>query len=102
MKTAKGQWIMRLFIAIYLPKNKEGAGKIREEDQERFEYGIDPDDFEAEDDFEYIKVNGFITVYQVLDITRITTSQGVIVALGRLINSGEVQKFVKGDILFTN
>ena len=93
---------MRLFIVIHLPKNKEGAGKIREEDQERFEYGIDPDDFEAEDDFEYIKVNGFITVYQVLDITRITTSQGVIVALERLINSGEVQKFVKGDILFTN
>ena len=34
MKTAKGQWIMRLFIVIHLPKNKEGTGKIREEDQE--------------------------------------------------------------------
>lgn len=42
--------------------------------------------------FEYIKVNGFITVHQVLDITRITTKQGANVALGRLINAGLIQK----------
>lgn len=46
--------------------------------------------------FEYIKVNGFITVHQVLDITRITTKQGANVALGRLINAGLIQKIRQG------
>lgn len=46
--------------------------------------------------FEYIKVNGFITVHQVLDITRITTKQGANVALGRLINAGLIQKVRQG------
>lgn len=46
--------------------------------------------------FEYIKVNGFITVHQVLDITRITTKQGANVALGRLSNAGLIQKIRQG------
>ena len=43
-----------------------------------------------------IKVNGFITVHQVLEITRITTKQGANVALGRLINAGVIQKVRQG------
>lgn len=46
--------------------------------------------------YEYIKINGFITVHQVLEITRITTKQGANVALGRLINEGLVQKVRQG------
>lgn len=45
---------------------------------------------------EYIKVNGFITVHQVLDITRITTTQGANVALGRLMNMGLIIKVRRG------
>ena len=60
---------------------------------------VDDKKFKNETDriiFEYIKVNGFITVHQVLDITRITTNQGANVALGRLINAGVVQKVRQG------
>lgn len=46
--------------------------------------------------FEYIKVNGFITVHQVLEITKITTKQGANVALGRLINAGIIKKVRQG------
>ena len=75
------------------------------------EYKIEPEQYEISDFensdkkfknetdriiFEYIKVNGFITVHQVLDITRITTNQGANVALGRLINAGVVQKVRQG------
>mgnify|MGYP005769425325 CR=1 FL=1 len=45
---------------------------------------------------EYIKENGFITVHQVLDITRITTTQGANVALGRLMNMGLIIKVRRG------
>ena len=75
------------------------------------EYKIEPEQYEISDFensdkkfknetdriiFEYIKVNGFITVHQVLDITRTTTNQGANVALGRLINAGVVQKVRQG------
>lgn len=46
--------------------------------------------------FEYIQANGFITTHQILDITKITTSQGANVALGRLINAGLVEKIRRG------
>ena len=75
------------------------------------EYKIEPEqyeisDFEKTDQgfknetdkiiYEYIRANGFITVHQVLDITRITTNQGANVALGRLINGGVVKKVRQG------
>ena len=41
-------------------------------------------------------MNGFITVHQVLDITRITTTQGANVALGRLMNMGLIIKVRRG------
>lgn len=46
--------------------------------------------------YEYIKVNGFITVHQVIDITRITTTQGANVALGRLMKMDLIQKVRQG------
>jgi len=42
--------------------------------------------------YEYICANGFITVHQVLDITKITTQQGANTALGRLVKAGIVTK----------
>lgn len=42
--------------------------------------------------FGYIETNGFITVHQVLKITRITTTQGANIALGRLMKAGLVKK----------
>ena len=40
--------------------------------------------------YDYIRANGFITTSQVIGITRITTSAGASVALGRLIDAGLV------------
>ena len=40
--------------------------------------------------YDYIRANGFITTSQVISITRITTTAGASVALGRLINAGLV------------
>lgn len=46
--------------------------------------------------YEYIRTNGFITSHQILEITRITTTQGANVALGRLMKMGLVKKIRKG------
>ena len=46
--------------------------------------------------YNYIKVNGFITTYQILNITQITTTAGASVALGRLISAGLVEKIRQG------
>ena len=46
--------------------------------------------------YNYIKTNGFITAHQVVDITKITTTQGANVALGRLIKSEMIKKVRKG------
>ncbi|MBO7394130.1 MAG: AAA family ATPase, partial [Abditibacteriota bacterium] len=46
--------------------------------------------------YDYIQANGFITSAQVLDITRINTTQGANVALGRLINADLVVMERKG------
>ena len=46
--------------------------------------------------FDYIRTNGFITANQVLGITRIKTTQGANVALGRLIKAGLVVMVRKG------
>ncbi len=46
--------------------------------------------------YEYIRVNGFITVYQVLDITGITTKAGSNIALGRLMKAGLITKERQG------
>lgn len=46
--------------------------------------------------YEYICINGFITVHQVLDITKITTQQGASVALNRLISADLVIKKRQG------
>ena len=40
--------------------------------------------------YDYIRANGFITTSQVISITRITTTAGASVALGRLIDAGLV------------
>ncbi|MCD8084284.1 MAG: putative DNA binding domain-containing protein [Clostridiales bacterium] len=42
--------------------------------------------------YDYIQANGFITVHQVVEITRVTTTQGANVALGRLMKVGLVEK----------
>ena len=75
------------------------------------EYKIQPEQYEISDlmktgqrfknetdkiIYEYIRTNGFITVHQVLDITRITTKQGANIALGRLISAGLIQKIRQG------
>lgn len=46
--------------------------------------------------YEYICANGFITVHQILDITKITTQQGASVALNRLIRADLVIKKRQG------
>lgn len=46
--------------------------------------------------YNYIRVNGFITANQVLDITRINTQQGANVALGRLIKADLIIMVRKG------
>ena len=46
--------------------------------------------------YEYIRTNGFITVHQVLDITKITTQQGASVALKRLIKANLITKKRQG------
>lgn len=46
--------------------------------------------------YDYIRTNGFITSYQVLEITRIATPQGANVALGRLMKMGLIKKIRKG------
>ena len=46
--------------------------------------------------YEYICTNGFITVHQILDITKITTQQGASVALNRLIRANLVVKRRQG------
>ncbi len=46
--------------------------------------------------YEYIRTNGFITVHQVLDITKITTQQGASVALKRLIKVNLITKKRQG------
>ncbi len=46
--------------------------------------------------YKYIYTNGFITVNQILDITRITTTQGANTALGRLMKAGLIIKVRKG------
>ena len=46
--------------------------------------------------YEYICANGFITANQILDITRITTTQGANTALGRLMKANLVVKVRKG------
>lgn len=46
--------------------------------------------------YEYICTNGFITVHQILDITKITTQQGASVALNRLIRADLVVKRRQG------
>ena len=46
--------------------------------------------------YDYICVNGFITTPQILEITKITTTQGANVALGRLMKANLIEKIRKG------
>lgn len=46
--------------------------------------------------YDYIRSNGFITANQVLDITRITTTAGANIALGRLKKAGLIVMVRKG------
>lgn len=46
--------------------------------------------------YEYIKANSFITVQQVLEITRINTTQGANVALGRMMKQNLIKKVRRG------
>lgn len=46
--------------------------------------------------YEYICANGFITVHQILDITKITTQQGASVALNRLLKANLIMKKRQG------
>lgn len=46
--------------------------------------------------YEYIKTNGFITTQQVVEITKITTTQGANVALGRMMKQNLIRKVRRG------
>jgi predicted transcriptional regulator len=46
--------------------------------------------------YQYIVTNGFITSPQILGITKIKTSQGANVALGRLMSANLIKKVRKG------
>ena len=46
--------------------------------------------------YEYICTNGFVTTQQIMEITRITTTQGANAALGRLMKQNLVKKVRKG------
>lgn len=46
--------------------------------------------------YEYIRVNGFITTHQIVELTPITTLQGASIALGRLMRADLVEKVRKG------
>ena len=46
--------------------------------------------------YDYNRTNGFITANQVLDITRINTTQGANVALGRLMKADLIVMVRKG------
>lgn len=46
--------------------------------------------------YEYIKANDFITTQQVVEITRITTTQGANAALGRMMKQSLIKKVRKG------
>lgn len=46
--------------------------------------------------YEYICTNGFITTQQIMEITRITTTQGANAALGRMMRQNLVRKVRKG------
>lgn len=74
-------------------------------------YEIQPEQFEVKDIhheevmlqnetdlriYEYIKVNGFITTQQVVELTRITTAQGANAALGRMMKQNLIRKVRRG------
>lgn len=64
-------------------------------EQLHLDFQVDDIEFKNKTDraiYEYIKTNGFITSKQVFGITRIRTSQGVNIALGRLMKAGLIQK----------
>ncbi len=46
--------------------------------------------------YEYIVANGFITTHQIVEITRVTTTQGASVALGGLMAAGLIGKVPQG------
>lgn len=46
--------------------------------------------------YEYIKANGFVTTQQVVEITKITTTQGASVALGRMMKQNLIKKVRRG------
>lgn len=46
--------------------------------------------------YEYIQVNGFITTYQVLNITNIRTISGATAALRRMAKAGLINKIRQG------
>ena len=50
--------------------------------------------------YEYIRTNKFITTHQIIEITRINTTQGASVALNRLMNMGLLEKVRKGKQVF--
>jgi predicted HTH transcriptional regulator len=50
--------------------------------------------------YEYIRANKFITTHQIIEITRINTTQGASVALNRLMNMGLLKKVRKGKQVF--
>lgn len=79
--------------------------KIEPEQIDLGDIPIQECEFKNESDriiYEYIKVNRFITTKQTVDITRITTTAGASVALGRLIKAGLVRKVRKGkQVIYT-
>ena len=73
--------------------------KIQNEQMEIFDLSYKEPVLKNETDriiYNYIRANGFITTYQILNITKITTTAGASVALGRLMEAGLVKKVRQG------
>lgn len=73
--------------------------KIQNEQMEIFDLSYKEPVLKNETDriiYNYIRANGFITTYQILNISKITTTAGASVALGRLMEAGLVKKVRQG------
>ena len=90
MVSRKGRWTTyRLNTEFSIPDEQMSLG---EDEQDSVHLKNETDKVI----YEYIVANGFVTTHQILDITKITTTQGANAALGRLMKSGLVEKVRKG------
>lgn len=86
----KGRWTSYKINNNYQKEKDQIEDKLLEDDNLKFNNESD------KIIYEYICVNGFITSKQVTEITKIKTSQGANLALGRLMKKGLISKIRKG------